>query len=231
MGGVYAVANLRGGGEYGEEWHQAGTKLQEAERLRRLHRRRRVADRQQVHVARRSWRSRGGSNGGLLVGAAMTQRPDLFGAACPPSASWTCSASTSSRSAGPGSTTTARPTTPEQFQALLAYSPLHNIKPGTQLSRHADHHRRPRRPRRPRPQLQVRRHAAGRRAKWFTAQRRRKSYPWPRLSLRLCLITWPRFSPRLCPGVSPTHPHPHRNSPPVTAPAWPWIKKIRRNNR
>ena len=50
----------------------------------------------------------------------------------------------------------------EQFKTLLAYSPLHNLKPGTQVSGHADHHRRPRRPRRARPQLQVRRRAASR---------------------------------------------------------------------
>ena len=80
------MPNLRGGGEYGEDWHQAGTKLKKqnvfddfiaaAEWL--------IAN--ELHVARRSWRSRAGRNGGLLVGACMTQRPDLFGAACRPSA-------------------------------------------------------------------------------------------------------------------------------------------------
>ena len=123
--------NLRGGGEYGEDWHQAGTKLEEAERLRRLHRRGRVADRREVHVASRSWRSQGRSNGGLLVGACMTQRPDLFGACLPAVGvmdmlrfhkftigwAWVDDYGSSDD--------------PEQFKALFAYSPLHNIKPGT----------------------------------------------------------------------------------------------------
>ena len=131
MGGVYASANLRGGGEYGEEWHQAGTKLEEAERLRRLHRRGGVADREQVHLDSRSWRFAAARNGGLLVGPCLTQRPDLFGATLPDVGvmdmlrfqkftigwAWTSDYGSSDD--------------PEDFKSLYAYSPLHNIKPGT----------------------------------------------------------------------------------------------------
>ena len=82
MGGVYAVANLRGGGEYGEDWHKAGTK----------HNKQNVFDdfiaAAQWLIANQYTRTArlgimGGSNGGLLVGASMTQRPDYFGAAVP----------------------------------------------------------------------------------------------------------------------------------------------------
>ena len=162
MGGVYAAANLRGGGEYGEEWHQAGTKLQEAERLRRLHRRGRVADRREVHVSRRSWRSRAAATAACWSARCMTQRPDLFGACLPAvgvmdmlrfhkftaGRSWVDDYGSSDN--------------PEEFKALYAYSPYHNLKPGTKYPADAGHHGRPRRPRGAGAQLQVRGRAAGR---------------------------------------------------------------------
>ncbi|AEP11845.1 prolyl oligopeptidase family serine peptidase [Chloracidobacterium thermophilum] len=130
MGGVLAIPNLRGGGEYGEEWHQAGTKLKKQN----------VFD---DFIAAAEWLIRekytqparlaiqGGSNGGLLVGACMTQRPELFGAALPAvgvldmlrfnkfTIGWAWESDYGS------------PQNPEEFKALYAYSPLHNLKPGT----------------------------------------------------------------------------------------------------
>ena len=138
-GGIYAVPNLRGGGEYGEDWHQAGMLLQEAERVRRLHRRGRVPDRGGVDHAERSSRSRGGSNGGLLVGAAMTQRPDLFARRAVRRAAARHGALPPVRLGQDlDAASTAAPRTRTQFKALYAYSPYHHVDAGRGVPRAAD---------------------------------------------------------------------------------------------
>ncbi len=131
QGGIYAQVTLRGGGEYGEEWHQAGTKMQKqnvfddfigaAEWLIREG----YTDRDHIAIV-------GGSNGGLLVGACMTQRPDLYRVAIPQVGvmdmlryhkftigwNWAPDYGTSEDSR-------------EMFEYLKGYSPLHNLKEGT----------------------------------------------------------------------------------------------------
>jgi prolyl oligopeptidase len=130
MGGVYAVPNLRGGGEYGEAWHQAGTKLKKqnvfddfiaaAEWL--------IANR---YTSTPKLAIGGGSNGGLLVGAAMTERPELFGAACPDVGVMDMLRFHKFTSGWGWVSDFGSAEDPEQFKALYAYSPLHNIRPGT----------------------------------------------------------------------------------------------------
>ena len=129
LGGIYAVANLRGGGEYGQDWHKAGTKLKKqnvfddfiacAEYLEK-----------EKYTSREKLAVKGGSNGGLLIGAVMTQRPDLFGA-CLPHVGVMDMLRFHKFTAGRfwvddyGS-----PDNAEEFKALYKYSPYHNLKRG-----------------------------------------------------------------------------------------------------
>ena len=130
MGGIYVVANLRGGGEYGEEWHQAGTKLRKqnvfddfiaaAEYLVRE----RYTNPKRLAIL-------GRSNGGPLVGAALTQRPDLFGAALPAVGVLDMLRyHTASANARQWSSDLGISENPAEFEAIRAYSPVHNVKLG-----------------------------------------------------------------------------------------------------
>jgi len=130
MGGIHVTANLRGGGEYGEEWHQAGTRLQKQN----------VFD---DFIAAAEWliaegltsspqlAIQGGSNGGLLVGACMVQRPELYGA-CLPAVGVMDMLRFHQFTAGRFWTDDyGSAENPEEFAALFRYSPYHNLKPGT----------------------------------------------------------------------------------------------------
>lgn len=132
QGGIYAVPNIRGGGEYGKEWHKAGTKMQKQNVFDDF-----IAAAEYLienkYTSKDYLALRGGSNGGLLVGAVMTQRPDLMKVALPAvgvldmlryhtftaGAGWAYDYGTAEDSK-------------EMFEYLLGYSPVHNVKKGVE---------------------------------------------------------------------------------------------------
>jgi len=130
LGGVFALANIRGGGEYGEAWHRAGMK----------HKKQNVFDdfiaAAEWLVAQRVTRTEqlailGGSGGGKLVGAVMTQRPELFGACVPIVGIFDMLRFHRFTAGRFWVEETGSSDDPEEFRTLLAYSPLHNVREGT----------------------------------------------------------------------------------------------------
>jgi prolyl oligopeptidase len=130
LGGVLAVANMRGGGEYGEEWHQAGKTLKKQNVFDDF-----IAAAEWLIREKRTTRDQlaimGGSNGGLLIGAVEVQRPDLFGA-CIPMVGVLDMLRFQQFTAGQfWRDEYGYIEKEDEFKAMLAYSPYHNIKPGT----------------------------------------------------------------------------------------------------
>ncbi len=130
MGGAYAAVNLRGGSEYGESWHEAGTKLKKQNVFDDfISAARWLID--ERYTARDRLAILGRSNGGLLVGAAITQREDLFAAALPAVGVLDMLRyQTASANARQWSSDYGLSDDPAEFEALRAYSPYHNVRSG-----------------------------------------------------------------------------------------------------